>query len=183
MSRLLPLLMALPLGGLCFAQTGQCDCDHSRRETLQTRNCSLCREADQQPPEPEIFYLKDNNPRKPNRWLVLLRAHGKGSHSLAGLPRPARTLLWTAAVKKAQELWGDQWGLAYNGDTVRTQCHLHIHIGKLLTAAVTHRKVALVNGPAGIPAPKDGEGLWVHPQGRKLLVHLGEQICETVLLR
>jgi hypothetical protein len=41
----------------------------------------------------------------------------------------------------------------------------------------------LVDGPAHIPAPADDSGVWVHPLGRKLHVHLGEQITETVLLR
>jgi len=183
MTRLLPLLLALILGASCSGQSGLCECDHDRPETLEARNCSLCREAHQQPADVEIFYLKDNNPRKPNRWLVLPRIHGRGPHTLAEAPHALRTRLWTAAITKAQELWGDEWGLAYNGDKVRTQCHLHIHIGKLLPAAVTRRKVVLVNGPAQIPAPRDGEGIWLHPHGRKLMVHLGEQICETALMR
>ncbi len=175
--------LVLILTGCAAAQSGPCECDHARPESLATRNCGLCREAEKHPPETEIFYLKDNNPRKPNRWLALLRAHGRGPQSLAETPKSVRTRLWTAAIRKAQELWGDGWGVAYNGDTVRTQCHLHVHIGKLLTAAVTRRKYLMVNGPAEIPAPKDGEGIWVHPYGRKLMVHLGEQICETALLR
>ncbi len=183
MTRFLLLLIALIPANAGWAQSGPCACDHTRPETLEARNCSLCREADKQPAEAAIFYLKDSNPRKPNRWLVLTRAHRGGSHSLAELSHRERTGLWNAAIKKAKELWGDQWGLAYNGDKVRTQCHLHIHIGKLLPAAVTRRKVVLVNGPAQIPPPKDGEGIWVHPHGGKLMVHLGEQICETVLLR
>ena len=36
---------------------------------------------------------------------------------------------------------------------------------------------------ADIPVPKDGTGLWIHPAGDRLKVHLNEQICETVLLR
>ena len=40
-----------------------------------------------------------------------------------------------------------------------------------------------VSGPAEIPAPDDGTGLWIHARGRKLHVHLGEQTTETVLLR
>ena len=93
-----------------------------------------------------------------------------------------RTQFWTAAIGKARELWGDNWGLAYNGDQARTQCHAHIHIGKLLQGIETDNFV-VVAGPAQIPVPKEGTGLWVHPEGAKLHVHLGEQICETVLLR
>jgi hypothetical protein len=177
------LALVLILAGGALAQSGLCECDHARPETLAARNCSLCREAERHPPDTEIFYLKDNNPRKPNRWLVLARAHGRGPQSLAETPKALRTRLWTAAIQKAKELWGDAWGVAYNGDTVRTQCHLHLHIGKLLPAAVTRRKFVIVNGPAQIPAPKDGEGIWVHPHRGKLMVHLGEQICETVLMR
>ena len=94
-----------------------------------------------------------------------------------------RTALWTAAIAKAKEMWGDKWGLAYNGNASRTQCHAHIHIGKLLDGIETDNFV-VVAGPAQIPVPRDGMGLWVHPvEGGKLHVHLGEQICETVLLR
>jgi hypothetical protein len=41
----------------------------------------------------------------------------------------------------------------------------------------------VVSGPAQIPLPKDDSGLWVHPVGGKLHVHMGEQITETVLFR
>ena len=93
-----------------------------------------------------------------------------------------RTELWSAAIEKAKSLWGDSWGLAVNGDESRTQCHAHIHIGKLLDGVETGRFV-VANGPAEIPVPDEGGGLWVHPDGGKLHVHLGEQITETVLLR
>ena len=41
----------------------------------------------------------------------------------------------------------------------------------------------VVDRAAKIPSPRDGTGLWVHPEGTKLHVHLGEVITETVLLR
>jgi diadenosine tetraphosphate (Ap4A) HIT family hydrolase len=176
MTRTSLLLVAGFLGAGLTAEPLRCLCDPARPETLEARECSLCREA-------EIFFLKDTNPRKPNRWLALPRAHSKGLGSLVDLTLRQRTRLWAAAIKKAKELWGDQWGLAYNGDKVRTQCHLHIHIGKLLRGIETRKKLVVVDGPAQIPKPKDGEGIWVHPHGRKLHVHLGEQTCETVLLR
>jgi hypothetical protein len=78
-------------------------------------------------------------------------------------------------------LWGDDWGLAYNGEKVRTQCHTHIHIGKLIKGLETTNYI-VVSKPSEIPA-KTGEGIWVHPAGVKLHVHLGEQTTETVLLR
>lgn len=149
---------------------------------MQARECSLCREAEKHPPEPPFFYLKDNNPRKPNRWLVLLRRHGKEGHPLDEMSHKERTMLWTAAIAKAKELWGEEWGVAYNGDEVRTQCHAHIHIGKLLKY-VERPNPIVVSHPSQIPKPK-GRGIWVHPVGKnKLHVHAGENICETVLLR
>jgi hypothetical protein len=92
-----------------------------------------------------------------------------------------RTALWTAAIAKAQSLWGDKWGLAYNGLQTRTQCHAHVHIGKLLKGIETG-KFIVVSKPSQIPTPP-GEGLWIHPVGSRFHVHLGEQTTETVLLR
>jgi hypothetical protein len=158
-----------------------CDCDATRPETLEVRQCSLCREAEKQPADVRIFYLKDINPRKPNRWLVLPRKHGTAQHHLHDMTLDERTALWTAAIKKAKELWGDEWGVAYNGEKVRTQCHTHIHIGKLLRG-VERDNYIIVSKPSQIPARK-GEGMWVHPVNGRLHVHVGEQTCETVLLR
>ena len=93
-----------------------------------------------------------------------------------------RKRLWIAAIAKARELWGNEWGLAVNGDESRTQCHAHIHIGKLLKGIET-ANVIVVGSPAEIPAPTDGSGIWVHPEGARLHVHTAEQITETVLLR
>jgi hypothetical protein len=138
--------------------------------------------TESQPAEPPVFFLKDNNPRKPNRTLALPRAHGKGQNSLADMTPQQRLLLWSAAIEKAREIWGDEWGLAVNGETARTQCHAHIHIGKLLSGIETAQFV-VVKGAAQIPIPAEGSGLWVHPAGAKLHVHLNEQITETVLLR
>ena len=113
-------------------------------------------------------------------------APGTATHqspaSFAAMTPQQRLLLWTAAIEKAQSIWGDKWGLAVNGDTARTQCHAHIHIGKLLDGIETARFV-VVDGPAQIPVPEEGSGMWVHPEGAKLHVHLAEQITETVLLR
>jgi hypothetical protein len=55
-------------------------------------------------------------------------------------------------------------------------------VGKLLNGIETPRFV-VVKGPAQIPVPAGGSGIWVHPAGAKLHVHLNEQITETVLLR
>jgi hypothetical protein len=175
---LLAALAVLPALG----QVRNCDCDLARPETLAARDCGLCREAEKQTPDTEIFFLKDINPRKPNRLLALPRKHGPGTHSLAAMTPDERTRLWTAAIEKASSLWGTQWALAVNGDDVRTQCHAHIHIGKLIDGLETATLVE-VRSAAEIPVPDDGSGLWVHPEGSRLHVHLREQLTETVLLR
>jgi diadenosine tetraphosphate (Ap4A) HIT family hydrolase len=159
-----------------------CDCDPARPESLKQRQCSLCNEAEKQPPGTTVFFLKDINPRKPNRWLALPRKHGSGAHHLHDLTHAERTELWTAAIAKAKELFGDEWGVAYNGEKVRTQCHTHLHIGRFVKAGEQSKGYIVVRGPAEIPAPP-GAGIWVHPAGGKLHVHFGEQITETVLVR
>jgi hypothetical protein len=178
------ILAALLLtAALAHADISHCSCAVENPETLAARECGLCKEAESRPADEAVFFLKDINPRKPNRWLVLPRAHGKGGHGLADMTAAQRTALWTAAIEKGRALWGDKWGLAYNGDISRTQCHAHIHIGKLLDGIEIDNFI-VVDGPSRIPVPKDGTGLWVHPaENGKLHVHLGEQITETVLLR
>jgi hypothetical protein len=178
------MLAALALTAvLARADISHCACDVANPESMAARECGLCREAEKQPADMLVFLLKDNNPRKPNRWLVLPRGHGKAGDPLASMTAGQRTALWTAAMEKGRELWGDKWGLAYNGDISRTQCHAHVHVGKLLDGIETDNFM-VVSGPAQIPTPKDGTGLWVHTiEGGKLHVHTGEQITETVLLR
>lgn len=178
----LTLLLLVLSACSAYADISTCACDPSRPETMTVRQCSLCREAEKQPPDVDFFFLKDNNPRKPNRWLLLPRAHYDGVGGLAQLSRAERTRMWRLAIERARQLWGDGWGLAYNGDKVRTQCHFHLHIGKLLAGIETDRFI-VVSGPEHIPVPKDGTGLWIHPAGDKLHVHLGEQTTETVLFR
>jgi hypothetical protein len=172
------LLLAV---GLASADVTGCACDIAQPDTMKKRECSLCNEAEKQPRDSVFFFLKDNNPRKPNRWLILPRVHTGEGHNLEDLDHGLRTLLWTEAIKKAKELWGDEWGLAYNGEKVRTQCHAHIHIGKLLQHVERDNFITVAKA-SEIPLPK-GMGLWVHPVGNRLHVHTGEQICETVLLR
>mgnify|MGYP000928176083 CR=1 FL=1 len=164
-----------------FADT-PCSCDPAKPETMKERQCSLCTEAEKQPSGEEIFFLKDINPRKPNRWLVLPRVHRDGLHSLADFPPDLRTRYLTAAIEKAKSLWGDEWAIAYNGDRVRTQCHTHIHVGKLLPG-VEAGEFTVAASIAEIRVPPEGSGFWVHPVEGKMHVHTGEQIAETVLLR
>jgi hypothetical protein len=114
--------------------------------------------------------------------LALPRLHGAAGHPLSAMTPAQRLALWTAAIEKAKSLWGEEWGLAINSVTSRTQCHTHVHIGKLLKEAETERFL-VVDGPADIPAPADDGGVWIHPAGGKLHVHLGEDVTEFVLLR
>ncbi len=167
---------------LFLADARPCACDPSKPETMEERECSLCREAEKQEAGTAVFFLKDTNPTKANRTLALPKKHYPGPHALEEMPAEDRTVLWTAAIAKAKALWGDEWGLAYNGVERRTQCHTHIHIGKLLPDAENGRFI-VVNGPAEIPPPAPGTGMWVHPVNGKLHVHAGEQVNEIVLVR
>jgi diadenosine tetraphosphate (Ap4A) HIT family hydrolase len=175
----LVFLTLLPL----YAETGACTCNPSDPASLQARECSLTNEALRQPASLSFFTLKDASPRKPNRTLILpTRIKPDSIQTLPDLSAAERTRLWTEAIAQAKSLWGAEWGLAYNGVKVRTQCHLHIHIGKLLRGVDTGTTL-LVDHPSQIPVPRDGTGLWIHPVGRRLKVHVKEQTTETVLLR
>jgi diadenosine tetraphosphate (Ap4A) HIT family hydrolase len=174
---LLPLVFVLI--STVWAEERVCVCELNNPESMASRQCSLCSEAEKQPAGAAVFSLKDINPRKPNRWLALPRAH---QHVLGEMSPEARLAFWQSAIEKAQSMWGEQWGLAMNGDERRTQCHVHLHVGKLLEGTETSEPV-IVNGPADIPIPKDGSGFWVHPVGAMLHVHSGEQVTEFVLMR
>ena len=167
------------LAWLAYADVRNCVCDVTKPESMAAHECGLCREAENQPADLTVFFLKDNNPRKPNRWLALPRAH---IHALSDMPPELRIAFFTAAIDKAKSLWGDQWGVAMNGDERRTQCHAHLHIGKLLDGTETPN-FADIDGPAQIPVPKDGSGFWEHAAGGKLHLHSGEQVTEFVLMR
>ena len=177
------MLILLAAGFTLLAADDRCGCDPAIPETLKIRACSLTAEAGKQPESMEVFFLKDTNPRKSNRTLALpRRVLASEMHELRHLSPSERNKLWREAIAKAKELWGDNWGVAYNGTKVRTQCHLHLHIGKLLRG-VDSGTAIYVRRLEDIPVPKDGTGLWIHPAGNRLKVHLNEQICETVLLR
>jgi diadenosine tetraphosphate (Ap4A) HIT family hydrolase len=178
--RLLRPLVALLLGLGLHAQS-RCNCDPSQPDTMKERPCSLCAEVEKEPPNVRIIFRKDINPHKPNRIIVMPRAHTPGMHELSEYTPEQRTELWTAAINKGKEMWGDQWGIAYNGDVVRTQCHAHLHVSKLLDG-VEWGEPLIVDSPAEIPLP-EGHAMWIHPVGGKLHVHRDDQIAETVLLR
>jgi diadenosine tetraphosphate (Ap4A) HIT family hydrolase len=177
------MLILVGAGLSVWGAVDRCGCDPKLPETLKERVCSLTNEAGKHPDSMEVFFLKDSNPRKPNRTLALPRRVLAGEmHQLHHLSQAERTKLWREAIGKAKELWGENWGVAYNGIKARTQCHLHIHIGKLLQG-VDGGKAVYVRRIEDIPVPMDGTGVWIHPAGNRLKVHMNEQICETVLLR
>jgi len=175
--RFLPALFLL--SALALGDVRNCVCDLASAESMAKRECGLCREAEKQPADELVFFVKDINPTKPNRWLALPRAH---KHELADLTPAERLAFWTGAIAKAHELWGDQWGVAVNSDARRSQCHMHAHIGKLLDDA-ENSDFVLVSDPAEIPLPREGGGIWIHPVGGKLHVHLGQDAPETLLMR
>jgi diadenosine tetraphosphate (Ap4A) HIT family hydrolase len=179
-----PLLPGIILGlstVLGHADVRGCLCELAKPETMQARECGLCRLAEQQTGDAPFFFTKDINPTKPNRLLILPRKHYPGPHTIAEMSSEERTAYWTAAIAKARELWGDDWGIALNADSSRTQCHTHVHIGKLLPD-VENDNFTLADGPASIPVPPDGGGAWVHPVNGKLHVHF-QPTSEPVLMR
>ncbi len=175
-------MISLLLAFFWLADVRACACDVAQPATLEARECSLCKAAEQQPELPPVFFLKDVNPAKPNRMLALPRKHYPKGHALADMSAEERQVLWTAAVEKGSALWGDGWGVAYNGDERRTQCHGHLHVGKM-NADAENEKFVVVAGPGEIPVPENGAGLWVHPVNGKLHVHAGEQVTEFNLMR
>src|SRR5688500_8858183 len=88
------LLVLVFLSAAVQADVSKCACDPARKETLEARECSLCSEAEKQSSETEVFFLRDINPRKPNRWLALPRAHHSGFHALRQLAAAERTQPW-----------------------------------------------------------------------------------------
>lgn len=180
-TKYLTLLTLAGIFGL-RADVRGCHCDLNNAAEMAEKDCSLCRVAESEPAYVTVFFLKDANPTKPDRELALPRAHGPGEHLLSSLSPETRLELWSAAIARAQELWGNDWGIAGNGVTKRTQCHTHLHIGKLLPLEKDDHFV-VVDGPADIPVPPDGTGLLVHPAGQKLHVHLGVEAPELQLMR
>lgn len=174
------------LAGLCVLLWGgappvvDCPCDHSRPETLNRRVCSLCETAEKQ--VGEFYFLKDINPHKPNRYLALPKAHGRGLQTVSSLPAEARARYWRQAIAKARSLFGERWGLAANGHLFRTQCHAHIHMGPLSPEA-QDTEGRLFADPADFPAVGPDQGMWVHPKDGRYCVHLDRDLAEVVLVR
>ena len=160
----------------------RCECDHATHAAYDQRNCGLCAEVDKAPNNVDVVFVKDTDPRKPNRWLALPREQThKSFQILSDVPPPQRSELWRQAIERARKEWpNDRWGLALNGTRSRGQCHLHIHIGRLIDA-VEWGEAQSVETPDQIPDPGD-QGVWVHPLNGRLHVHI-EMSTETVLAR
>ena len=178
--RILPWLALLLAPA--HADVRNCLCDITRPETLAVRECSLCKAAEAQPDGPAFFLLRDANPNKPNRWLALPRFHGRNPQDLSDMTAEQRSAYWAFTIAKARELWGDGWGLAINSLERRTQCHAHIHIGKLREGLETD-SFTVVEGPEMITLALEGDGLLVHPARGKLHVHTGDPAAELLLER
>lgn len=173
------VLLLLPL---TRADVRNCQCDPARPETMEARECGLCSVAEKQPPDVQFFSIHDANPNKPNRWLVMPRFHGNRPQQLLEMTPEQRTAYWTTAIAKGREHWGEEWGLALNSTDRRTQCHLHLHVGKLLPGVEDDHFVT-VDKPADIPVPPDGEGIWIHPVDGRIHAHVGEPAGELKLQR
>jgi diadenosine tetraphosphate (Ap4A) HIT family hydrolase len=177
------VVLALGAAFALGSEMDRCACEAPGAEAPAALRCSLCRLAEKRPAGEPFFFLKDNSPLKPDMWLILPHSHAAdGPTPLSKLTQEERTKFWTAAIARARALWGVHWGLALNGDEVRSQCHMHVHMGRLLDG-VEQGQPLVVGGPAEIPVPKDGSGLWIHAAGDKLHVHVGEQGTEGVLER
>jgi hypothetical protein len=170
------LLAVLPLA----ADVRGCVCDASRPETMDARECSLSRVAISQPPEPQFFIIRDASPNKPNRWLAIPRFQRPGPQDLVGMTPEQRTAYWTLALGRARELWGEKGAVAVNSVLRRSQCQMHIHIGKLMDGA-ENEHFSVIDGPAQIPLPRENDGIWVHPSGGKLHIHWGDPAPELLL--
>ncbi len=157
-----------------------CPCDHSRVESLESRVCSLCGTAETA--SDEIYFLKDINPHKPNRYLALPKAHGAGYQSTADLSAVSRSELWRRAAQRAEELYPGRWGLAQNSNVFRTQCHAHLHIGPL-SPEVEDTGGVLHGTFEEFPNVRPEQGIWLHPKDGKYCVHLDRDLAEIVLVR
>lgn len=174
------VLLVFPAIWMVRADVRGCQCDVSNPQEMAQKVCGLCALAEKQPAYMTVFFLKDANPTKPDRILALPRMHEPGSHLLSDLPAETRAELWSAAIARAQELWGNDWGIACNSPEKRTQCHTHLHIGKLLPGQ-ENESFVIASKPEEIPAPGDN-GILVHPVDGKLHCHL-EAAPELSLMR
>ena len=181
-TRCLPVA-ALLLLQLSHADIRECMCDVAVPASLEARECALCKETEKQPADVQFFYLRDTSPTKQHRWLTLPRFHGNHPQLLDEMTPEQRAAYWDAAMTKARELWPENnWGVALNGTIKRTQCHIHIHIGKLIPDYENDQFV-VIDKPSEIPLPTSGNGVWVHPAGTRYHAHTDEPAGELKLER
>lgn len=157
-----------------------CPCDHAAAASLQARVCSLCQTAEER--SQPVYFLKDINPHKPNRYLALPKMHGDGLQSTSSLSPALRAQLWQSAIERAEELFPGRWGIAENSYFFRTQCHAHLHIGPL-SPEVEDTGGALYRSPVEFPTPAPRNGMWLHPKSGAYCVHLDRDLAEVVLVR
>jgi len=174
------VLLIFPAVWLLRGDVRGCQCDVDNSKEMAARECSLCAVAEHEPAYMTVFFLKDSNPTKPDRILALPRMHEPGAHLLSELPAETRAELWSAAIARAQEVWGNDWGIACNSPEKRTQCHTHLHIGKLLPGQ-ENEDFTVATRVEDIPAPGDN-GILVYPVDGKLHCHL-EPAPELRLMR
>lgn len=156
-----------------------CVCDPAVPASMEARECNLTRLATEQHGSQPVFFIKDANPTKPDRWLAIPHPI---RHTLNDMSPAERNAYWRAALKKAHALWGNDWAVAVNGLEKRTQCQLHAHIGKLLATADSSGGI-VVKRIQDIPVPPPGSGIWIQPEGKKLRVHPGEMAGELNIMR
>lgn len=161
-----------------LADVRGCVCDPARPETMQGKECSLTLAAQSDPSTDFVVFKQDANPTKPNRWLAVPHVL---RHRLDDMTVAERATYWAGAIQKAKSLWNDQWAIAINSEERRSQCQMHAHIGKLLTAE--HPGGTLVNRVDDIPLPEKGFGIWLQPEGDLFRVHTDEAAPETFLMR
>ena len=172
--------MFLPAILLLFlADVRGCVCNPADPQTMPGRECSLTLVTMGQGLASPVFFIKDSNPDKSHRLLAIPHAL---HHTLDDMTASDRTAYWTAAIAKAHELWGDDWAIAINSLARRSQCQLHAHIGKLL-ATVDRTGGTLVARAEEIPVPPNGDSIWIHPEGGKFRVHIGDSAPEVGLMR
>ena len=171
---ILPILLLTLLGDV-----RGCVCDPAKPETMDSRMCSLTHVAFDQSGNAPVLFQKDANPTKPNRVLAIPHAL---HHTLSDMSAQERQVYWTAAIAKAQSLWGDQWAIAVNSEERRSQCQMHAHIGKLLDDA-DRSGGTLVNSAREIPEPSSDMGIWFRPDAGKFRVYLNDAAPETKLMR
>ena len=65
------------------------------------------------------------------------------------------------------------WGIALNSTERRTQCHLHLHIGKLLPDPPEENFIVVDDGRSKSPSPKTATASGSIRPGAHLHVHPG----------